>query len=399
MSDLLASLGLEFVNPTSINTGLKQLKPSEEPQIFSVILNTPSLPNTMIKYDRHNFYNQIKRNIRCSGGACCAKARVLEDYLAKLPEGDQRKRQKPKKQTRYVLPVVVYQGKSASTYGGPIEVRYIDISWSTYKDWDTARAAVNEEVCPFYQRDFIMTQDTSIKGVPVITHTENRAKWTVDPAIQQEVLNIVTDPKFVENYVKVIPPIIEESEFLAMWDSAMNQATMAEQALAAAAAIQPAISQPQINMQPQIMAQPQVMPQMLQQPVNTTPVEPVQAVQPVNPTPIAESVAPAEIPVNMGIPMTQTPVTPIADVPYTPQNIINGTYTTATLTNTVAPETIVNMQPVSLAPAEALSHVTNPAPQPVNVQPAQAAPALAQSEISLADIGDLDSIINSLPQV
>ena len=64
MSDLLASLGLEFVNPNAVTKGLKALKPSDEPQIFSVISSIPGLENTVIRYQQHDFFNQIKRKIR-----------------------------------------------------------------------------------------------------------------------------------------------------------------------------------------------------------------------------------------------------------------------------------------------------------------------------------------------
>ena len=414
MTDLLSSLGLELVDPTTINTGLKQLKPSDEPQIFSVILGIPGLENTTIKYSRHNFYNQIKRNIRCSGGSCCVKAQELHDWLAKLPEEDQRKRQKPLAQTRYILPVVLYQGKTAQAYGGPIEVRYIDISAPTYIKWDQARAAVNEDIAPFYQRDFIMTQDASIKGVPVMTHLESKAKWLTDPALNAEVRDIISSPDFIQDYVKVVPPKMSEEDFLHAWNTAMSAKaqTVAEQVVNQQATIQPAVSMPSItNISAQIPQPIQATPvqpiavdmnaintpaptvqaeapQPVQvAPVQSTPVQPVQPVQPVN----------QQVPINTGIPVTTTPATnPSVDVPYTPQNIITGAYSTGAPTSTVLPESVINMQPVQLAPAEAVNPQTvAPAPTPAAPTPA---PSTSQSEISLTNVEDLDAILKSLPQ-
>ena len=406
MSDLLSNLGLEFVDPTTINTGLKQLKPSDEPQIFSVILGIPGLENTTIKYSRHNFYNQIKRNIRCSGGSCCVKAQELHDWLAKLPDDDQRKRQRPLAQTRYILPVVLYQGKTAQAYGGPVEVRYIDISAPTYIKWDQARAAVNEDIAPFYQRDFIMTQDASIKGVPVMTHLESKAKWLTDPALNAEVRNVISNPDFIQNYVKVVPPKMSEEDFLNAWNTAMaaKTQTVAEQAVNASqqTIIQPAVSMPSmtgvsvqipqpiqvtpaqpINVDMNVMNTPTPTVQVeTTQPVQVETPQPVQPTQPIN----------QQVPINTGIPVTTTPATnPSVDVPYTPQNIITGAYSTGAPTSTVLPESVINMQPVQLAPAEAVNPQTvTPAPAP--------APSTSQSEISLTNVEDLDAILKSLPQ-
>lgn len=400
MSDLLSNLGLEFVDPTTINTGLKQLKPSDEPQIFSVILGIPGLENTTIKYSRHNFYNQIKRNIRCSGGSCCVKAQELHDWLAKLPDDDQRKRQRPLAQIRYILPVVLYQGKTAQAYGGPVEVRYIDISAPTYIKWDQARAAVNEDIAPFYQRDFIMTQDTSIKGVPVMTHLESKAKWLTDPALNAEVRNVISSPDFIQNYVKVVPPKMSEEDFLNAWNTAMaaKTQTVAEQAVNAnqQTVIQPAVSMPAMTGVSVQIPQPiKVTPA---QPVNVDMNTPTSTVQVETPQPV--QVAPVQptqpinqqVPINTGIPVTTTPATnPSVDVPYTPQNIITGAYSTGAPTSTVLPESVINMQPVQLAPAGAVNLQTvAPAPAP--------APSTSQSEISLTNVEDLDAILKSLPQ-
>lgn len=425
MSDLLASLGLEFVNPNAVTKGLKSLKPSDEPQIFSVISSIPGLENTVIRYQQHDFFNQIKRKIRCSGGACCQKAKDLGEWLNTLPDDDLRKRQRPYAQTRLIIPVVLYQGKTIQAYGGPIEVRYINIAEAVYNKWDSARSAVNEEIAPFYQRDFIMTSDPNMKGVPIMTHTESKAKWLTDPAINAEVLKIASDPEFINNYVKIVPARLDEQEFLGMWNAAMNSQTAAEKAVAqkAQAPIQPAVSVPGTAVQfptqdtaykidmsvlntPQINAvQPTVQPMVqpaVQQIVAPQP-QPVQ-VQPVAPAPAP---APAqEVPqvaLNTGMPMTQTNVQPTPEVAYTPQNIINGSYTTATLNNVVSPESIVNMQPVSIAPANIVEQVQPAQAQPVVVTAPAAtevapAPMTSQSEINLNDIGDLDAIINSLPQ-
>lgn len=399
---LLSDLGLEFVNPTTINTGLKLLKPSEEAQIFSVILNIPGLENTTIKYSRHNFYNQMKRSVRCWGGSCCVKAQELNDWLAKLPEDDQRKRQRPLAQTRYILPVVLYQGKTAQAYGGPIEVRYIDIAAPTYIKWDQARAAVNEDIAPFYQRDFIMTQDSSIKGVPVMTHLESKAKWLTDPALNAEVMAIISKPDFIQDYVKVVPNKMSDSEFLTAWNAAMSKPVTAAEQAVNAATIQPAVAMPQVQT-PQItiqtpMAQPMqiesVQPAVQEAPAQQVNVAPItsETIQQVNVTPAQQ-----QIPLNTGLPFT--PAQPAAStenadnsgVPFTPQNLINGSYTLPNPVSSVSPADIVNMQPVQLAPAEAVQAVQQPEPTP-----AAETPTTAQTEISLANVGDLDAIIGSL---
>jgi hypothetical protein len=404
MSDLLSSLGLEFVNPNTISTELKQLKPGDEPQIFSVILQAPGLENTTIKYKRHNFYNQIKRNIRCTGGACCVKADELNDFLSKLPEGDLRKRQKPKAQTRYILPVVVYQGKSAQAYGGPVEVRYLDIAEATYVSWDKNRAAVNEDNCPFYQRDFIMTADAQMKSVPNMTHLENRAKWLTDPALNAEVMNILQNPNFIKDYVDVVPKKLEEPEFLNLWKAAMSQPqqTVAEQVLQQTAQhVQPVIQQlVQPTIQP--VVQPTIQPVVQPTQISVAPAVDMSVIN--NPAPTVQEIAPQpvnvvpsnQVPINVGLPLSPTSAAaPSTDVPFTPQNIINGSYNAGSLVNTVTPENIVNMAPVTLAPSEVVEAV-QPA-QPA-VAPAPTPVSTSQSEISLASIGDLDSIINSLPQ-
>jgi hypothetical protein len=135
-------------------------------------------------------------------------------------------------------------------------------------------------------------------------------------------------------------------------------------------------------------------------------VPPITATQSVAPTPVEPqqvSVTPvAQVPLNTGIPITQSTAPQNTNVPFTPQNLINGTYNAGTLTNTVSPADVVNMQPVSLAPASIVEQVTPAAVTPVQTTAipteAKAAPATSQSEISLADIGDLDAIINSLPK-
>lgn len=400
---LLSDLGLEFVNPTTINSGLKQLKPADDPQIFSVILKIPGLENTTIRYSRHNFYNQIKKYIRCSGGACCAKAEELNDWLEKLPEGDQRKRQKPRAQIRYILPVVLYQGKSAQAYGGPIEVRYIDISAATYREWDQARAAVNEDLAPFYQRDFIMTQSPTIKGVPVMTHLESKAKWLTDPSINAEVLHILSNPNFINDYVKVVPAKMEDNDFLRAWNAAMRQpVTAAEQAINAQAAqpaiAQPAISQPivqPVNVTP--VQQPTPQPTIDMNVMNTPQIDATESVA--QSTPMPEVVQPA--PINTGLPISNTAATtPSVGVPFTPQNIITGAYNTGTPVNSITPEVAMNIPPVQIP--EAVQSV-NVAPAAAPTQsvaqpaPAPAQPTTSQSEINLANVGDLDAIINSLP--
>jgi hypothetical protein len=272
---------------------------------------------------------------------------------------------------------VLYQGKTAQSYGGPIEIRYIDISESTYISWDQGRQAVNEDSCPYYQRDFIMTQDPKIKQVPVMTHLENRAKWTVDPALQAEVQAILSNPNFINDYVKIVPPKMSEEEFLSAWKVAMSQPqqTIAERVVAQQTqTIQPAL---QPTIQPVDMSSINVQPQQ----VNVAPTQ-------------------NQVPLNLGLPVNATPVQqPVQEnVAYTPQNLINGTYNVPPVVNTISPENIVNMQPVTLAPAEVVEQVTTQPVQATPVETPTTQPTTTQNEISLANIGDLDSIINSLPQ-
>ena len=403
MSDLLASLGLEFVNPNAVTRGLKALKPSDEPQIFSVISNIPGLENTVIKYRQHDFYNQIKRKIRCNGGSCCQKARDLGEFLNSLPDDDMRKRQKPYAQTRLIIPVVLYQGKTIQAYGGPVEVRFINIAEAIYKDWDSARSAVNEDIAPFYQRDFIMTSKPNMKGVPLMTHTESRAKWLTDPAINAEVMKIVSSPDFINDYVKNVPAMLDDHEFLNMWNAAMNSQTAAEKAIAqrTQAPIQPSIVTPAVS-----FPQPDTAYQIDMSVLNTPPVIAAESVP--QPVQVQQVVAPQPVQVQQVVePQPSEPVVApqpaftAPEVPFTPQNVINGTYNTGSLTGTIAPEAIVNMQPVQLnqpviQPAPAAAEVVAPTEVAAPVQ--QAVPAPSQSEINLTDIGDLDAIINSLPQ-
>lgn len=416
-TDLFTNLGLQFVNPTEVHSGLKLLKPSAEPQIFSVILRTPTLANTMIKYERHNFYGQLKKFIRCNGGACCVKANQYSDWLKSLPEGDPRKKQSnPKSQTRYMLPVVLYQGKNANVYGGPIEVRYIDIAWNVYTQWDQARAAVNETIAPFYERDFIMTEDSQIKGVPVMTHLETRAKWLTDAAINAEVMKIIGDPKFAEDYVKKVPAQYSDSDFLHMWNVAMQSQVAAQTEAEKMLQQQPvqqttplqAIQPVQLSPAPVQVAPQQVAVQPVQQPVdmnvmNTAPVlaqtiaqpevnpvqQPDQLVQPVQPMP------------TMGLPVTTTTSEASVGVPFTPQNIITGAYSTGGTVNTIEPAAIMNMAPASVPVQPAPTPIQSIPQQPVQPAAEQTAPTPApmQAEIELANIGNLDAIINSLPQV
>lgn len=383
-NDLLASLGLEFVDPYSISKGLKKLKPTEEPQIFSVISKLPGMERTIITFNQHDFYNQIKRKIRCSGGACCAKAAELNEFLKSLPENDERKRQNCRRQKRYIIPVVVYQGKSAQAYGGPIEIRYLDLSDSTYRDWDQARSTVNEDIAPFYERDFVMTQGAQIKMVPKITHLENRAKWLTDPAINAEVMAAVSAPDFIENFVKTVPVLLQEDEFLEAWESAKKTQTAAESAIAQAAVqpmVQPAI-QPAVRPMIQTTVQPAV---------QTAP-QPAQVVQP--------AIQPAVQP------MVQAPSMPVQpQVAFTPQNVINGSFSAGTLTNTVTPEAAINMGATPIDMTSMQPQIAQPASVENTAIPVQPAPAPVQSspapstvEISLDGIGDLQSIIDNLPQ-
>lgn len=360
MSDLLASLGVEFVDPYAINTGLKKLKPLDEPQIFSVITSIPGLPNPVIKYPQH-YFDQLRKNIRCHGGSCCIKAAELKDALAKLPEEERGKRSDGKRQMRYILPVVLYSGKSPQAYGGPVEVRFLNISGYTYDEWDAARETVNADIAPFYERDFVLTKKSPQIPSASMHHLESRAKWLTDPAINAEVVKIISAPDFLENYVKAIPPKMTEEEFLSAW-SAGTQKTVAEQAVANAT--QPVV-QPAVTVQP-IVTIPQPQPQVVTPVVSTT-VEPQ--------------------PVEVAVESVATPTVDYQSVDYTPQNIINGTYTMPPLENTITPTQAMNMQPVQ------------PEVPAMEVAPAENASAVSQAEISLTDIGDLDAIINSLPSV
>lgn len=393
MSDLLKSLGVEFVDPYEINTGLKKLKPLDEPQIFSVITNVPGLPNPVIKYPQH-YFDQLKKTIRCHGGSCCIKAAELKEAFSKLSDEEKGKRSDGRRQMRYILPVVLYSGKSAQAYGGPIEVRYLNISGYTYDEWDQARETVNADIAPFYERDFVLTKKSPQIPSACMHHLESRAKWLTDPAINAEVMKIISQPDFLENYVKVIPPKMTEEEFLDAW-AAGTQKTAAEQAVASATTIQPAVAvQPTISVQPNLVniAQP-VVPEA--QPVNINVMaQPQATVQPV-----VEPVASTE-------PVAEQVVQPVSDVQYqnaayTPQNIINGSYTMPPIDGAITAAQAINAQPtvipqsVTEMPVATVEPVTSTEPAATT----DSANAVTQSEISLANIGDLDAIINSLPQV
>jgi hypothetical protein len=102
-------------------------------------------------------------------------------------------------------------------------------------------------------------------------------------------------------------------------------------------------------------------------------------------------------------PMMQAPVQP--QVAFTPQNVINGSFSAGTLTNTITPEAAINMGATPIDTAFAQPQITQPVAVENTAIPVQPAPAPAQSnpapstmEISLDGIGDLQSIIDNLPQ-
>ena len=69
------------------------------------------------------------------------------------------------KETRLIIPCsFTIKEKQFKAYGGPIEVRFINIAEAIYKDWDSARSAVNEDIAPFYQRDFYYDFKTKHEG-------------------------------------------------------------------------------------------------------------------------------------------------------------------------------------------------------------------------------------------
>ena len=75
MSDLLASLGLEFVNPNAVTRGLKALKPSDEPQRNFQYSNIPGLEKYCNQISSARFLqSESKEKIRCNGGSCCQKS-------------------------------------------------------------------------------------------------------------------------------------------------------------------------------------------------------------------------------------------------------------------------------------------------------------------------------------
>lgn len=400
--DLLGSLGLEFVNLMDIDTGLKQLKPMEELQIFSPILSSAHNKNLALPYKRHNFYGLLKRNIRCNGGVCCTKAKLYDNWINSLPDSDPRKKQSSaKEQERFIIPVVVYTGKSVQNYGGPIEIRYLDLSRYSYQnDWLPGANAVNTEIAPFFERDFIITCKKDMKSVPAFNCLETRAKWYTDPQINTEVRAIVDAPDFADKLVAKVPKLYSDEEFLNMWNSAVKamaeDKTEAEKAVAAQQ-IQPAIAINGYSAQP-IQVQPMQ-------------VQPVQASQLVQ-----EAVAPQPVQAT-GLPLTSVSQPVNTNVPYTPQNIINGAYQAGGLTGVITPEAAINMQPTQVAPQpvqaavvqepaqDATQSVQTAAPQqePVQtaVQPVQEqapASAISQSEISLSNIQDLDALLGNIPQ-
>ena len=373
-ANAFADLGLQFVDPYNEHVGLKALKPQNEARIFSIITSIPGMPSTFIKFYQH-YFDQLRKKVRCTGQNCCLKAYEVKTMLDALPEQERKGKSDGKRQLRYIFPVVVYQGSDARSYGGPVEIRYMDLPGTSFNQLQNAASTVNEEIAPLFERDFMLTRDPSkTMPVPVINHLECRAKWLTDPVLNAEVQKQLED--FVPKLLEVIPKRYTEEEFNKMWEEAKSAQSIAQTVAAQA----PIVNTPNIisPVQP-IPAPAQV------QPIQVAPVQPVQAANPV----------PATIP------------TPSAQ--FTPQNLINGGFTLPTVQNTVTPvQNIVTPESLVATPAVNPAPVVNPAPEAapqIQVPPVQAettapasTPVMAQTEINLDSIGDLTSIINNLPK-
>ena len=236
-------------------------------------------------------------------------------------------------------------------------------------------------------------------------------------------MKIISSPEFVKDYSQKVPKSYTDTEFLAMWNAniknVVSGSTAAEQAINTAATNTIMQQQTPIAMQqtqtvlkpaysldmnvlntPPVMAQTQpVQAQPVQtQPVQAQPIEPQIAPEPVQTQPVQAQ------PINTGLPVTQIETQPSVDVPYTPQNIINGSYSTGGIISTVTPESVVSMQPVILPSVN---------PEPVQMQPVQSqpvtpvqpeqsvaptaqTPVTSQTEINLNQVQDLDKIISQL---
>lgn len=416
-TNVLASLGLEFVNPYEVKLGLKRLKPSAEAQICAPIMSVPGVfESTLIKYKEHNFYDVLKKRIRCTGGSCCAKARDYMNFLDTLPDTDPRKRGRCSAQERVIFPVVLYQGKTIQAYGGPIEIRYMDLSLATYTKWVEKSASVNAEIAPFFERDFLLTYASATMKDAELSHLETRAKWLSDPAMSAQVMKELTDPGFLENYVRAVPVQMSEEDFLKAWSEGIVNAQQAQTAAEAATTMQPAINTMQMmngyipgqspipqpmQIQPQAVpispiAQPIQM-QSIPQPVQLQPQQ-LQAQQlqpqqpqlivPQNPIPtVAQPVMETPQPVQV------TPVLQSQPAVETPQTV-QVTPVSQPIVQEVVPTTIAQpLEPTVAVTPEATVPTTETATAATPVTP-----AMTQQEISLSNVQDLDAIIKNLKQ-
>ena len=68
-------------------------------------------------------------------------------------------------------------------------------------------------------------------------------------------MKIVSSPDFINDYVKNVPAMLDDHEFLNMWNAAMNSQTAAEKAIAqrTQAPIQPTVVTPAISFPSQIL--------------------------------------------------------------------------------------------------------------------------------------------------
>lgn len=358
-ANAFADLGLQFVDPYNEHVGLKALKPQNEARIFSIITSLPGLPSTFIKFYQH-YFDQLRKKVRCTGQNCCLKAYETKMMLDALPEHERKGKSDGKRQLRYIFPVVVYQGGDARSYGGPVEIRYMDLPGTSFNQLQNAASTVNEEIAPLFERDFMLTRDPSkTMPIPVINHLECRAKWMTDPVLNAEVQKQLED--FMPKFLDVIPKRYTEEEFVKMWEDAKSSQSVAQTVAA----------------QTPIVSTPNIISPIQQIPAPAQIVQPVQ-VQPVPPAPVqAQPVPPA----------------PVQAQPFTPQNIITGTYAIPQTSNVPATETSVI--PTSVPQAVSIESLVEPTTANTSVPET---PSMAQTEINLDSIGDLSSIINNLPK-
>lgn len=362
--DLFSSLGLTLVNPTTNVGGLRRLKQNDEQQFIAYIPRIPGCNQDPVIQYRQHYFSRLQKTVRCNGGACCIKAQESDAARERLPESEKAKVRSAKAQTRYMFPVLLYTGTSMSNYGAPVELRYMDVSWSVFNEWQEGRELVNNEIAPYFERDFILTK-SNINGtsmvVPKLTACESRAKWLTDPAINAMVQELLSKEGLLKEYVDKVPKQYTEEEFNAMWEASKPAMTAAQTAIMQQANQTAGLSQP-------IVQQPIV------QPIQPMQVQPVQPVQPLGQQPM--------------------------QVAYTPQNIIAGTYNNTS--PVVTAESAINQAP-SVSAEQVLQATTPVAQTPIQTTPAApaeaTAPSVSQTEVDLSSIGDLDAIIASLPQV